>query len=218
MVTTVIEAVRVLIVDDHPMIRHGLAVALRQESAVLQVEEAGNAEEALVVAHHHVLDIAVVDILMPKTSGISLTSQLYELQPQCRVLALSVINEPGLIADMLRAHASGFALKTQPIAEIVQAMYDVLSGKRYLPPGVSHEQVDAELGSEAVNPLKRLSPREYEIFELLIRGRATAEIAAELFISPRTVETHRQRIAAKLSANSLHTMQRLAARHGGLET
>ncbi len=207
---------RVLVVDDHPMIRRGLAVALRQEAPALRIEEAGNAEEALALASQHVIDVAVVDILMPRTSGIRLASQLHELQPQCRVLALSVIDEPGLIADMFRAHASGFVLKTQPIAEIVQAMHDVLAGKRYLPPSMSHEAIDAELGMDAANPLQRLTRREHEIFELLIRGHVTADIASRLFISPRTVETHRHRIASKLSANSLRTMQRVAVRHGGL--
>jgi DNA-binding NarL/FixJ family response regulator len=213
-----INAVRVLIVDDHPVIRHGLAVALRQESSVLRVEEAGNADEALALLKHRVIDIAVVDILMPKTSGVRLASQLHDLQPECRVLAFSVINEPGLIADMFRAHACGFVLKTQPIADIVRAMYDVLAGKNYLPPGVSREAIEAALGGDGANPLRRLTAREYEVFELLIRGYTTTDVAAKLFISPRTVEQHRQRIANKLSANSLRTMQLLAVRHGVLET
>lgn len=207
---------RVLVVDDQPLIRHGLAVALRQQSTGLSVEEAGSADEALALANQHVFDLAVVDILMPKTSGITLTNQLHELHPQCRVLALSVIDEPGLIVDMFRAHASGFAIKTQPIAEIVQAIHDVLGGKRYLPPGIAPESINAALARDAANPLRRLTPREYEIFELLVRGDSASDIAARLAISPRTVETHRQRIVSKLSANSLRAMQRLAMRYGSL--
>jgi DNA-binding NarL/FixJ family response regulator len=211
-------AVRVLVVDDHPMIRHGLTVALRHDPAIQQVEEAGNAEDALALARQHVFDVAVVDILMPRTSGVRVTGQLREVHPQCRVLALSVIDDPGLIADMFRAQASGFAFKTQPVAEIVQAMQDVLAGKRYLPPSVPPDVIDAELGGEAASELRRLSRREQEIFELLIRGCATADIAAQLCISPRTVESHRQRISKKLSISSVHKMRSFAVRYGCLET
>jgi DNA-binding NarL/FixJ family response regulator len=127
-----------------------------------------------------------------------------------------VIDDPGLIADMLRARACGFALKTQPIAEIIDAIRLVLGGVRYLPPGVSRDAIDGELARTAPDPLQHLTRREREVFELLIRGRASEEIALQLFISQRTVETHRQRIGKKLSAHSIAQLQRIAARHGGL--
>src|SRR5690348_15078378 len=104
---------RIAVVDDHPLFRAGLVVALRRTDDLEVVGEAGNAAEALELAKRQELDAAIVDILMPGTSGLSLTSELFELQPNCRVLGLTVIDEPGLIADMFRAHACGFALKTQ---------------------------------------------------------------------------------------------------------
>jgi DNA-binding NarL/FixJ family response regulator len=207
---------QVAIVDDHPLFRQGLGVALRREEDIEIVGEAGNAEEAIELAKHIALDVAVVDILMPTMSGISLASQLFEIQPRCRVLGLSVIDEPGLIADMLRAHACGFALKTQPTTEIVDAIRQVLGGLRYLPPGISRDAVDAELAGTRAHPFLRLTPREREVFELLIRGLSNDEIAIKLFIARRTVETHRQRIMNKLSAHSVAQMQRIAALHGGL--
>jgi two-component system nitrate/nitrite response regulator NarL len=207
--------VQVAVVDDHPLFRQGLAVALRREADLEVVGEAGNAEEAIDLAKHVALDVAVVDILMPTMSGISLTSQLFEIQPRCRVLGLSVINEPGLIADMLRAHACGFALKTQPTTEIIDALRHVLGGLRYLPPGISRNAIDAELAGTRAHPFLRLTPREREVFELLIRGLSNDEIAVKLFIARRTVETHRQRIMNKLSAHSVAQMQRIAALHGG---
>jgi DNA-binding NarL/FixJ family response regulator len=127
-----------------------------------------------------------------------------------------VIDDPGLIADMLRAHACGFAIKTQSVADIVDAIRQVLGGLRYLPPGVSRDAIEAELAGTAVQPLERLTRREREVFELLIRGHSNDEVATRLFISRRTVETHRQRVMKKLSAHSIVQMQRLAARHGGL--
>jgi DNA-binding NarL/FixJ family response regulator len=212
------QMIRVAIVDDHPLLRHGLAVALRREPDLDMVGEAGDAAIALELAKRIELDVAVIDVLMPDVSGISLASELFEIQPRCKILGLSVIDDPGLIADMLRAHACGFALKTQPVTEIVEAIRLILRGVRYLPPGVSPDAVDAELARTTQDPLQRLTRREREVFELLIRGLTNDEIAARLFISRRTVETHRQRIGKKLSAHSIAQMQRIAARHGGLSS
>jgi DNA-binding NarL/FixJ family response regulator len=207
---------QVVLVDDHPLFREGLAVAIGRERDLEVAAEVGSAAEAIELAKRITIDIAVVDILMPITSGLSLTSELYDLQPNCRVLGLSSIDEPGIIADMLRAHASGFALKMQPIAEIVDAIRQVLGGLRYLPPVVSRDAVDAELAGAKKHPLGALTAREREVFELLIRGHSNDEVAVRLEIARRTVETHRQRIMNKLSANTIAQMQRLAARFGGL--
>ncbi len=208
---------QIALVDDHPLFRQGLAVALGRERDFEVAGEAGDAAGALELARRVELDVAVVDVLLPAMSGISLASEIFEVQPRCRVLGLSVIDDPGLIADMLRARACGFALKTQPIAEIVDAIRQVLGGVRYLPPGVSRDAVEAELARTTADPLQRLTRREREVFELLIRGHTNDEIAGQLFISRRTVETHRQRIIRKLSAHSIPEMQRIAARHGGLD-
>lgn len=209
---------KVLLVDDHPLFRTGLAVVLTREPDLEVIGEAGNASEALELARRLEIDIAVVDVLMPLISGITLSIELHEVRPQCRVLGLSVVDDPGVIADMLRVGASGFALKTQPVDEVIEAIRQALHDVRYLPPGVSHEEIHAELGSAGRQPLACLTPREREVFELLIRGHCNDEIAAQLFIARRTVETHRQRIVKKLSAHSLVQMQRIAARYGGLET
>jgi len=205
-----------MVVDDHPLFRQGLVVALKGDPELRVVGEAGTAPEALALLELMQVDVAIVDVLMPGTSGITLASEIHERRPTCRVLGLSVIDEPGLIADMLRAHASGYALKTQPVSEIVGAIHDLLGGLRYLPPTVSRDAVQAELDSSVSRPLQRLTKREREVFELLIRGYSNDEIAMRLIIARRTVETHRQRIMNKLSAHSVVQMQRLAARHGGL--
>lgn len=208
--------VRVVLVDDHPLFREGLAVALTRGTDLDLVGEAGNADEARELARTVQIDVAIVDILMPSVSGISLTAELYEIQPTCKVLGLSAIDEPGLIADMLRARACGYALKTQPVSEIIDAIVTVAKGARYLPPNVSSTRIDAELAGTPARPFERLTRREREVFELIIRGHSNDEIAVRLFIARRTVETHRQRIMNKLSAHSLAEMQRIAARHGGL--
>jgi DNA-binding NarL/FixJ family response regulator len=208
--------IRVGLIDDHPLFRHGLGAVLLQEPNLEVVGEASNAQEGLELARQTPMDVAVVDILMPTTSGISLASELYEIQPSCRVLALSVIDEPGIIADMLRARACGYALKTQPIEQVVDAIRHTVGGLRYLPPSVSADQIEVELAGTPTHPFARLTKREREVFELLIRGQTNDEIANRLFIARRTVETHRQRVMNKLSTHSVIQMQRLAARHGGL--
>jgi DNA-binding NarL/FixJ family response regulator len=207
---------RIAVVDDHPLFRQGLLAALAREPDFDLVGEASQASEALELARRVEIDVAVVDILMPTTSGISLTAELFELQPRCRVLGLSVIDDVGLIADMLRAHACGFASKTQSIADVIEAIRQVLGGLRYLPPNVSRDAIDVELAAFALHPLERLTRREREVFELLIRGCSNDEVATRLYIATRTVETHRHRIMRKLSAHSIVQMQRIAARYGGL--
>ena len=207
----------VLVVDDHPLFREGLVVALRREPDLEIVGEAADPEEAIAIAKRLQVDVAVVDLLMPKGSGMSLVGTLVDVQPSCRVLGLSVVDEPVLMAGMLRNGASGYALKTQPPSEIVEAIRQVLGGLRYLPPHVSQDAVARELeAANAGGPLERLTPREREVFDLLIRGMSNEEISTQLFIARRTVETHRLRIMHKLPARSVIEMIRVAARHGAL--
>lgn len=203
--------IQVAVVDDHPLSRRGLAFVLGREVGVEVIGEAGNAAEALALAHAVTIDVAVVDMMLPVTSGVGLCSALVLLQPQCRVLGLSVIEEPGLIADMLRAGACGYALKTQNTDEIVAAIRQVAAGARYLPPTTSIADVETALRGSAPHVLDRLTPREHEVFELLIRGHSNDEISTRLVISRRTVETHRVHITRKLSVHSIAEMQRLAA-------
>ena len=207
---------QILIVDDHPLFRAGLAHALRGEPDLRVLAEAAAPEDVLTVARATAIDVAILDVLMPGMSGISLTCELRELQPRCAILGLSVIDEPGLIADMLLAGASGFAFKTQPIEDIIAAVRCVAGGVRYLPPRVSHDAIERELTSTPDRPLRALTRREREVFELVIRGHSNDAIATRLSIARRTVETHRLRVTHKLSARSIAEMMRAAAVHGGL--
>jgi DNA-binding NarL/FixJ family response regulator len=207
--------IRLLLIDDHPMFRRGLAAVLRGEPELEILGEASDAESARRSMLAHTIDLAVVDMLMPGTSGITLTQELRELQPHCRVIGLSAVEEPGLIADMLRAGASGFVLKTQPVSEIVDAIRQVGAGKRYLPPSIDAVAIEAYTRSTG-RTVGRLTPREREVFEMLIRGHSSPSIAERLHIALRTVETHRQRITKKLSTRSIIELQRIAARFGGL--
>jgi DNA-binding NarL/FixJ family response regulator len=207
-------ATRTLVVDDHPLFRSGIATILATERDFEIVAAVASAREARDVAVKYALDLAVVDVLMPATSGVTLCHELFELQPSCKVLLLSAIDDPLLIAELFRTPACGFALKAQPPAEIVAAARRVAGGGRYVPPSVSLAP-SAAFAPTDDRPFELLTRREREVFELLIRGYSNEDIAERLRISRRTAETHRQRVINKLSPHSIAQMQRIAVRLGG---
>jgi DNA-binding NarL/FixJ family response regulator len=210
-------ATRILLVDDHPLLRAGLVAALGRVPAYEIVADVGDAAGALEAARAHRIDVAIVDVMLPRVSGISLTSELRSgPNSQCRVIGLSAVHEPVVVAEMLRAGAAGFVCKSQLPSELIEAIRVVRSGGKYLSPSISKEAVDRELCEDRRCPTAKLTRREREVFELLIRGLSNDEIAERLFISRRTVETHRLRITRKLSVRAIGEMQRLAARYGAL--
>lgn len=205
-----------MLVDDHPLFRAGLAMSLQHEPDLSVVGEAGSPAEAVAILQSTAVDIAVIDVLMPSSSGVSLAPLLIEVQPACKILALSVLDEPAMIATMLQAGAAGYALKSQTASEIMNAMRVVLGGECYLPPEVSSSAVLGLAHGKGARPLMRLTRREREVFDLLIRGKSNDDIAGALFIARRTVETHRQRIMKKLETHSILDMIRVAAKQGAL--
>jgi DNA-binding NarL/FixJ family response regulator len=173
------------------------------------VAEASDARAALEMAERADIDVALVDIQMNGTSGIALTRELRRREFQRPILMLTMHAEPEFVFDAFDAGASGYALKSAGQDELVDAVRTVTGGHRYVSPS---------LGLTAVEPLKggvlaALSPREREIFHLLVEQRDNQAIATELFISPKTVETHRGRILKKLHCSNLAGLIRFAARH-----
>lgn len=207
---------QILVVDDHPLFRAGLALAIHSEPDLALTADLGGADDAIELVRRRPVDLAIVDVLMPNANGVSLATELLVLQPSIKILALSVLDEPAMISAMLRAGASGYALKTQSPEEILAAVRSVLEGRAYLPPHAPHESILAMSKSSPERPLERLTRREREIFNLLIHGNTNEQIGSRLFISRRTVETHRLRIMRKLAAPSLIAMIRVAAREGAL--
>ena len=212
------QTLRVAVVDDHPLFRQGLRQLLATEADLAIVADLGSALDALELAAHEPLDLAIIDLVLPTTSGVSLATALKRLQPACKILGLSMLDEPTRIAEMVRAGADGFALKSQPPAEIVAAIRTVLGGERYLPDEIAGEKVAMMIESDDAWPLRRLTQREREIFELLVAGRSNDDIASMLFIAKRTVETHRQHIMKKVGARSLVELIRIGMRHGVVTT
>jgi DNA-binding NarL/FixJ family response regulator len=204
---------RIALVDDHPLFRIGLRTVLEGDPRVRVVIDVDSGRALLDQARDQPLDITLLDLVLPGTSGAAIAAELTKLQPNCKILALSMLDDPFRISDVLRRGAVGFALKTQPIEEIVEAIHLVLGGVRYLPPSISRTQIE-ELSASGGLPFERLSPREREVFDLLVRGHNNDEIASRLFIARRTVEAHRHHVMHKLGARSLVDLVRLAVRQG----
>jgi len=205
---------RVALVDDHELFREGLRMVIGQTRDFEVAGEAGTARDAVQLFTDATFDVAVVDVTLPDLSGVSVTREVCRLQPRCKVLALSMVEQPYRAAEMLRAGASGYALKSQSTDEILDAIRVVAGGGRYLAPRLPHDLVESLRSGAAVGPIDQLTPREREIFGLLVRGWTSERIASQLFISTRTVETHRQNIMAKLQVHSAVELVRLAAQHG----
>lgn len=205
---------RTALIDDHPLFRVGLRTALDRDPRVEVVIDTGSPREALERARLHRLDVAIVDLLLPEMSGVEVAVALRRLQPECVVLGLSMLDEPTRIAALLRAGGSGFAHKTQPPDEILDAVQLVLGGVRYLPPAMPTREIERLATNADAWPLEHLTAREREVFALMVEGFSNNDIATRLFIARRTVETHRHRVMHKLSARSLVDLVRIALRHG----
>jgi DNA-binding NarL/FixJ family response regulator len=204
---------RTLIVEDHPLFRSAIGEVLQREPGFEVSAQVGTVAEAVECIGRATFDVAIVDLVLPDGTGAMVLGHVLSTQPQCKVLALSAKQEPLQIAAMLRAGASGFALKSQPAQEIVEALRAVAGGGHSVP-AMLRDEIDVLITKPEVWSLERLTPREREVFDLIVSGNSNDHIAERLCISVRTVETHRLRVMNKLAAHSLGDLFQLAIRHG----
>lgn len=209
--------IRVVLIDDHALFREGLRAVIATNRNIEVVAEAASAREAFAAAARVAFELAIVDVMLPDQSGLAVVHELRRLFPTCKILALSMVESPYTVAELLRAGAAGYALKSQPTEEIVEAIQTVRQRERYLAPKLPRHEIEALLRGEIAGPIDLLSPREREVFDLLIRGWNNERVAKALSIAPRTAETHRQNIMDKLGVHSAVELLRLAARHGLLD-
>ena len=206
--------VRILIADDHAVLRSGLRLMLEREADFEVAGEATTAEEAISAAAHGDLDLVILDIEMPGMGGLAGAGQLRAAHPDLGILVLSMHGEADDVRRAFAAGASGYVLKTAADEQLVQAVRAVAAGERYLHPalGAVLAQPDGPRG-----PVDELSPREREVLRLLALGYTNQEIAEMLVVSVRTVESHRAHVMTKLRAGSRAAMVRHALAAGLLD-
>ena len=210
--------IRVLVVDDHGVVRSGLRRVLDAEPDIETIGEAQNAERAVFEALEHKPDVVLLDVVMPGKSGIEIIPTLLQNAPDTKVLVLSMQDDPRYLREAFEAGASGYVLKEAADTEVVGAVRAVAAGERYVHPLLGARLVQAEAEERRHAAEDPLSDREREVLRLLALGHTNQEIAKELYISVRTAETHRAHIMQKLGLSSRAELVRYALAEGMLES
>ena len=210
-------AIRILLADDHTLVRAGIRSLLESLPDVEIVGESEDGREAVELVEKHSPDIAVLDIGMPGLNGIEAARRISATSTRTRIVMLSMHTEPTYVRQALEAGASGYLLKSAAASELPLAIRSVMRGETYLTPRISQEVVRGYLRPEegsAPTPLAGLTGRQREILQLVAEGQSTKEIAHRLNVSIKTVETHRQRLMDRLDIHDVPGLVRFAIRAG----
>ena len=212
--TGVAEAIRVLIVDDHAVVRSGLRLLLEGEAGIEVAGEAGTARDAIFEARSTKPDVVLLDVVMPGGSGIDVIPQLLHEEPETRILMLSMQDDPEYVRQAFIAGAAGYVLKEAADSELVAAVRQVAAGGRYVNAALGARLVTAEAEERERAAADPLSEREHQVLRLLALGHTNHEIAQLLFMSVRTAETHRSHIMEKLHLETRADLVRYALAEG----
>ena len=208
--------IRVLVADDHTIVRQGLVGILRASPDMEVVAEAADGSEAVEKSLKAKPDVVVLDVSMPRLSGIEAARRIHESLPAARILVLTMHDDEEYILKMVRAGASGYLLKDGAASELLAGIRNLKAGKTHFGPHAAKALEEAfarDRPSEPADPYERLTDREREVFQLVVEGKTNAEIGELLFISAKTVDNHRTRLMEKLGLHSAAELIRYAARH-----
>jgi len=208
--------IRVLLADDHAIVREGLKALLSREPDLQVVAEAGDGREALRLAREIQPDVATLDLSMPLLNGLEAARQMASWDRGPRPILLTMHADDQYVLEALRAGVRGYVLKRQAAADLVRAIREVAGGAVYLSPGISASVVEA-IRSPAAPPGESLTPREREVLQLVAEGKTTKEIANILGVSIKTADTHRTRLMQKLDIHDVAGLTRYAIRQGLIE-
>ena len=206
---------KVLLVDDHHILRDGLRALLERQDGINVVGEAADGPSALALARELRPDVVILDISLPGLSGIEVATRIAAELPYTRTVALSKHDDHRFVARMIKAGASAYLIKDCAFDELTAAIATVMSGRKYLGSGIAGTVIDLLQGvEEPESALSVLTDREREIFQLVAEGTPAKEIAATLSVSVKTIDTHRQHVMAKLEVTSVAELTRIARREG----
>lgn len=194
--------IRVLLADDHHVVRAGIRQLLQSSNNIQVIAEAGDGEEAQALIQQHKPDVAVLDIQMPKASGIDVTRWVRSHLPEVGVLILTAYDDEPYVMAVLQAGANGYVLKTSSTEDLIQAVYDVYEGKSALDAAVTHKLMSNLFHRPEKHHVEPLTDRELDVLRLAAKGYTNKSIGMQLNISDRTVQGHLAHIFAKLQANS----------------
>ena len=207
-------SIRVLVVDDHAVVRSGLRLLLDAEDDIETVGEAGDMRVAVLETRSLKPDVVLMDMVMPGGSGIEATAAVLKEHPEAKVLVLSMQDDPSYVREAFAAGATGYVLKEAADSEVVAAVREVAAGGNYVHPALGARLISAEAEDRRRAEADPLSDREREVLRLLALGHTNQEIAKMLYISVRTAETHRAHIMQKLGLQTRAELVRHALEHG----
>jgi len=210
-------SIKVLLVDDHAIIREGLRSLLEKEPKMEVVADTDNGRKARDLVRELSPDVVIMDITMPGLNGIEATRQITAESPHVKVIALSIHSKRRYVADMLSAGAAGYILKECLFDELVQAIQAVVAGGQYLSPRITDVVVSdyvKRLSAASDSPVAALTSREREVLQLVAEGKPTKQIALELHVSTKTIEANRRQIMEKLNRHSVAELTKYAIREG----
>jgi DNA-binding NarL/FixJ family response regulator len=210
-------SVTIVLADDHHVMRQGLRMVLEAQEHFHVVAEAGNGLDAIALVERFKPCVLIVDVMMPGLNGLEVTRQVRQRASRTRVIVLSMYSNEAYVLEALRHGAAGYVLKEAQADELVHAVHEVAAGRRYLSPPLSERAIEAYLQKAqdtGLDPYETLTTREREVLQLAAEGRTNGDIAAALYISPRTVETHRANVMRKLGLQHQADMIRYALQRG----
>lgn len=210
-------SIKVLVVDDHDLVRMGIARMLDDDAQIEVIAEADNGDAAVQLARHHRPNVVLLDVNMPNVGGVEATRRIKQIDQNIKVLAVSSLSAQPYPSMLLKAGVNGYITKGTPLDEMIRAIKKVHGGGKYFSHDVAEQLADTVLGEQAESPFDALSEREKQVAMMVVNCQSAQEIADQLFVSVKTVNTYRYRIFEKLGVNSDVKLTHLAIRNGLIE-